>query len=293
MEKEDPVGHFYDELSGLYHMIISNWQDFSKWNGQVIHNLLKEHYLDWIMNINKNGDQITVLDCTCGIGTQCLALASIKDENGQHIFRMLASDLSEKSIERAKLESDKNNITIDLRVGDVRKLQEVWKGHQHKIDLIISCDNSLAHLIEPDDLKTAVTEMYQLLKPGGMVFITLRDYDQIKKEKPLGIIPKTYNDPDGKGKRIIFQTWEWFRDDTAYKMKAFIMTKESDDKDWKVKELDTVLRAVQRDEVSKLLEDIGFKNIKWFFPSSEQEKLWGGKTWTATDYYQPIVVAIK
>ena len=41
-----------------------------------------------------------------------------------------------------------------------------------------ACDNALPHLLEDDDLRLAVDNMFAKLRPGGLFLASIRDYDR-------------------------------------------------------------------------------------------------------------------
>lgn len=88
---------------------------------------------------------LTLLDCSCGIGTQAIGLA-------KRGFTVTATDLSSVAIQRAKRESQSFGVEIDFGVADFRSLETDVTG---KFDIVLSADNALPHLISDDDLYLA------------------------------------------------------------------------------------------------------------------------------------------
>lgn len=109
-----------------------------------------------------------MLDGSCGIGTQSIALA-------QHGFQVTASDLSTGAIARAQTETSHRHLDIPFSICDMRHL---FAHHGSGFDVVISCDNSIPHLLTDADLVTAFKEMWACLRPGGGCLVTVRDYDQ-------------------------------------------------------------------------------------------------------------------
>ncbi len=97
---------FYDELADDYHLMFADWWRNARWQGDVLTDLLGRHGI---------APPATVLDCTCGIGTQALPLAA----KG---FRVTASDLSEAAVARARDEARGRGIDVRFGVADVRTL---------------------------------------------------------------------------------------------------------------------------------------------------------------------------
>ena len=244
---------FYDELSSQYHLISVGWDEAVRTQGKTLNRLL-------------GSKPLHVLDCSCGIGTQAIGLAL----EGHQI---LASDLSSKAISRAQIEASRLNAKLNFAVSDFRELEKHIQG---TFEAVISCDNSIPHLLTISDMELAFKSMYSKLKPHGTLLISLRDYDLILKERPSGMPPRKISDEQGT--RIYMQTWDWGPDGTTYDLELFLL--KLSHKGWSTDSFKTTYRAWQRDEISSILEKSGFKNIEWLFPND-------------TGYYQPIVRACR
>src|SRR5215212_10006209 len=83
------------------------------WHGRVIASLLAARGV---------GEHSRVLDCTCGIGTQALPLAVLG-------YNVTGTDLSQRSVERARMEARARGLQIDLEVADVRTVRKVIALH--------------------------------------------------------------------------------------------------------------------------------------------------------------------
>ena len=134
-------------------------------------------------------------------------------------------------------------------------------------------DNALPHMLTPSDLKTAINSIASKTKNGGIFIASIRDYDELLKSKPPYSPPYIHKTQNGK--RVSFQTWTWKGDN--YELTQYII---EDEKNLKVSKYNCEYRAVTRQELTNLLLESGFSEVKWLFP-------------TETDFYQPIVVAKK
>jgi 2-polyprenyl-3-methyl-5-hydroxy-6-metoxy-1,4-benzoquinol methylase len=165
---------FYDNLSPYYHLIYPDWDK----------SILKQaDQLDKIIQ-NLLGGAQTILDVSCGIGTQALGLAGIG-------YDVTASDLSTGEIDRAKEEAEKRKLNITFSVCD---MQKAFEHHAAQFDVVISCDNSVPHLLTDDHILTAFKQFYECTRPGGGCIITVRDYEKedlsVQQIKPYGIREK-------------------------------------------------------------------------------------------------------
>lgn len=163
---------FYEGLTPLYHLIYPDWGQSVQRQARDLDSLIRELWGDGMHR---------VLDVSCGIGTQALGLAQLR-------YDVTASDLSTEEVERAKTEAARRGITIVFSVADMR---ESYTHHARQFDIVISCDNSVPHLLTDDDILTAFKQFHQCTRPGGGCIVSVRDYekeDLSKRQiKPYGI----------------------------------------------------------------------------------------------------------
>jgi glycine/sarcosine N-methyltransferase len=77
----DSVTEFYDSLSPHYRLIFANWREAVVHHGEILDKLIRTQ-----INISST---TSLLDCSCGIGTQAIGLAL-------RGYRVHASDISAK-----------------------------------------------------------------------------------------------------------------------------------------------------------------------------------------------------
>ena len=102
---------------------------------------------------------------------------------------------------------------------------------------------------------------------------SIRDYDDLLKERPVVQGPSFYSD-EGR-RRIVFQVWDWL-DDRRYTFHLYI-TREIENT-WETVHASAAYRGFLRDEVAAALSHAGFTNVRWLFPAN-------------SGFYQPIVIA--
>ena len=64
--KNKTAEQFYDDLANEYHLIFADWWKSVRWHGQILDGLIRKEM---------GNAAFSVLDCTCGIGTQAIGLA--------------------------------------------------------------------------------------------------------------------------------------------------------------------------------------------------------------------------
>jgi glycine/sarcosine N-methyltransferase len=240
----------YSDIASVYHMIFENWDDVIKQQKQMFSNLLQD--IDG-----------PVLDCSCGIGTQSLALGMLG-------FKVDGVDLSQAAIERAQREAIAREISIDVRLDDMRFLKTAPLQHY---GIVISLDNSLPHLDSDEEILMALSAMRGCLKKNGILFLSVRDYGKLMKERPSVTQPKFFL--DGGLRRTFHQIWDW-QDERRYKV-HFYITYERESR-WHVHHSVGQYRAISVDEVILLARNTGFIDVEILEPKD-------------TGFYQPMIRA--
>jgi len=273
---------FYDDLTNIYDLM------FADWRSEVVRQggLLKGIFAKYAPNTSK------VLDATCGIGTQAIALAL----NG---FSVKASDISDKAVVRAMKEARSFDVRIETKAADLLELYKSWPGD---FDAVVSFDNSLSHFQKDEDLLTAVSQMKKQLRAGGVFMASIRDYDALisdgnkttagvetakaktllqqlpgeyePSEKPNATLPRVFK--DGDSRRIVFQIWDWAADGSSYAINQFFLLPEGNA--WKTIHHTTRFRALKRETLTQILKKAGFSEVTWLMPEE-------------SGFYQPLVIA--
>ena len=229
---------FYDELAPLFHLIFLDWDASIHRQGRqlagLIHSLWPGHH--------------TVLDVSCGIGTQSIALAM----NG---FQVTGSDLSEKAVERAVAEAGRRNQDIAFSVCDMR---DAHAHHGGGFDLVVSCDNSVPHLLTDEDILVAFQQMLACLRPGGGCLVSVRDYDQ--EERGTNLV-RPYGVRIENGKRYIgFQVWD-FDSEHHYDFTMFFIEEDLSSKETRVRTMRSRYYAIGTDKLLALMREAGFEDV--------------------------------
>jgi SAM-dependent methyltransferase len=156
MQEREPRA-FYDDLAEDYHLVYPDWNASVRRQGTA---------LDGVVRGALGDREHSVLDCSCGIGTQALGLA-------RHGHRVVGSDLSPRAVRRAALEAAQRGLALPAAAADMRSLPFI----DECFDVVVSGDNSVAHLLTDQDLRAALAGMRRVLRPGGLLVLTLRDYE--------------------------------------------------------------------------------------------------------------------
>ena len=251
------VTDFYDGLSVLYrHNMGWDWDGTMRAEGATLDRALAG-------TLGRPGPY-RLLDCSCGIGTQAIGLAI----QGHSVH---ATDLSPVSIDCARAEAERLGVDVSFGVADYRRLEEEVP---YTFDVVLSCDNSIAHCLTDADLGAALCSMKSRLEPDGLLLLSARDYDPLVADRPRFNNQHVQDRPDGR--RIVFQLWDWDDDGCRYRMHQFLLRGQGET--FEVNHFETRLRALRREELIPAVRNAGYDRVTWHPPED-------------TGYYQPIVTA--
>lgn len=249
---------FYDNLAADYHLSYADWDGAVRRQGRLLADLIRTQ--------GRYEEARTVLDCSCGIGTQAIGLAL-------EGFEVTGSDLSPASIAQARREADRFGVTIVFAEADMRHVADVVPG---AFDVVISCDNSLPHLLTDDDLRLALRNLYATLRPGGLLLIGIRDYDALRRDLSIFTEPQMRGLADER--IVVFQLWDWADDAMTYRLTMFVHKQNG--REWHTSVHKAEYRALRRSELDLLVSEAGFSGIQWRFPEK-------------TGHHQPVMTAIR
>jgi hypothetical protein len=102
---------------------------------------------------------------------------------------------------------------------------------------------------------------------------SIHDYDHLISERPVLHGPSFYSDQGRR--RIVFQIWDWL-DERQYTFHLYITRAVGDE--WESFHTAATYSAVLRDELTAVLNQVGFTNTHWLLPPE-------------SGFYQPVVVA--
>ena len=245
---------FYDNLAPQYDKLFQDWQAATKEQAVILNRLFQESGFD---------SAATVLDCSCGIGTQTVGLAALG-------YRVTASDISDAELAEARKRAEENGLIIRFEHADFRTLADVFS---EQFDIVITMDNALPHMLSGEDLETAVSSIIGRIRLGGIFVASIRDYDSLLQNKPPYSPPYIHRMENGQ--RVSFQTWVWEGDN--YRLTQYII---DDEESLQVSKFECEYCAFRRETLTDLLLSKGCREAAWKFPEE-------------TGFYQPIVIARK
>jgi SAM-dependent methyltransferase len=245
----------YAGLADHYHLIFADWHESMRRQSAA---------LDGVVRAELGRGQLSVLDASCGIGTQAIGLAQLG-------YRVHGTDLSPPAVERARREAAALCVTATFGVADMRALETEVDG---AFDVVLSADNAVAHLPTEDDLALAARAMRAKLRDGGLLLVTVRAYDALLREKPRTSTPAVFDRPEGR--RVVFHVFDWEPEGNAYRTNLFILRETGGG--WATLHWAARFRAWRRAELDHALAGAGFGEARWWTPEE-------------SGFFQPLVTA--
>ena len=247
---------FYDDMADDYHLMFQNWDVSMDYQASV---------LSAVIETATKRSTGRILDCSCGIGTQAIGLARLGTTS------MIGTDLSPRAAARATHEAKARGVSLPTAAADMRALPFT----DNTFDVVLTADNSVAHLLTPPALTTALTEMHRVLRPNGLLLLTVRDYDEIRAKHPTTTPPQLSEHKAGRA--IAFQLWHWHPDGEHYDLEHFQLSPTGQDH-WDVRVRRATSWALTRAQLTEFATAAGFRDVQWTEPPD-------------SGYYQPILTA--
>jgi SAM-dependent methyltransferase len=117
------------------------------------------------------GDGTRVLDCACGTGTLAVGLALRGCD-------VVATDAGAAMVQRTALLAAEYRARVDASVCTWAQLP--GRGWDGSFDVVFCVGNSLPHAVGRDGRRTALRAMAAMLRPGGLLVVTSRTWEQVR-----------------------------------------------------------------------------------------------------------------
>ncbi len=201
-----------------------------------------------------------VLDVACGTGHHAIALA----ERG---YEVLGVDVSEGMIAKARANAWAGASAASFEPAGFKELQDVMT---EPYDAALCLGNSLSSLVTEAELRSALTGMGEVLVSHGTLIVQNLNYDRVWPRRQRFMPLESHSDGD--------EEWLFFRfvDFHGETLTFNMVVLHRRDGTWNYRAEATDLRPIFRDDLARLLEDVGFASMQFFGdydhnPYDEQE----------------------
>lgn len=223
-----------------------------------------------------NPAQLKFVDRNCG-GLAGKKILDIGCATGELAFQLAIAgaevtgiDLNDDLLHQAK--SEKQHPKLTFQKGDMIKLEEYFNTRQ--FDAVLCFGNTLVHLPSAGHVKTMLSGVRHVLKPGGLFLLQILNYDYILSE-PVTELPVIET---GTIKFIRKYRMEPGNQLIGFKTELHLK------KEGKVISNKTPLLPLRSQELTDLLQEAGFENSSLYSNFKEEE--FGGK-------HLPLVMTAK
>jgi glycine/sarcosine N-methyltransferase len=239
MKNYNDTSAFYNAIAEDYHLWYRDWDAELEREGLNLRRYFREHGIK------------TILDASCGPGTQSIALARLG-------YTVTAADPSGGLLARARQHAAEHGVLdrITFVQSDFQNLHNCVQG---PFDAVITKGSSIPHLLRDDQIEETLLIFSELLRPGGMLLIGMRDFEPLIEDRPR-FLPGQVHDLPGE-QVITFDIWDW--DDgppITVTFNRFIVR--GSGQTYRVTKHPVVFRALTADEVEVVMLEVGLENIR-------------------------------
>lgn len=230
---------FYDAIAEYYPLFYRDWETQLEREGLGLRAIFR------------NKGITRVLDPSCGAGTQAIALAQLG-------FEVVAADPSPGMLRKAQTIAEDYALrgSLEFQRTDFAHLQDVVDG---PFDAIVSKGNALPHLLTDVEIESALHTFYDMLRPGGVLVIGMRDFAPFMEVRPRFLPGFTHLLDDGR-EFITFDIWDW-EDGPPVIATQNLYIVQGKDSSYDTLKRQVIFRPLSTDEVKVVLLEAGFEEI--------------------------------
>ncbi len=239
MTTTNDTNDFYDAIAEYYPLFYRDWETQLEREGLGLRALFRNK------GINR------ILDPSCGAGTQAIALARLG-------FDVVAADPSAGMLRKANQIANESELrgSLEFHRADFSQINDVVVG---PFDAIVSKGNALPHLLTDAEIESTVQHFFNLLRPGGLLVVGMRDFGPFMETRPRFIPGFTHERDDGS-EFITFEIWEWEDAPPMIATQNLFIVSGKDD-DYTTIKRHVIFRPLSTDEVKVVLLEAGFDDI--------------------------------
>lgn len=244
MTVTNDTNDFYDAIAEYYPLFYRDWRTQLEREGLSLRAIFR------------NKGVVRVLDAACGAGTQAVALAQLG-------FNVVACDPSAGMLRKAFQIAEEYG--ADGNMEFVRSsFHELPNSVSGPFDAIVCKGNALPHLLLDSEIEEALLTFYELLRPGGLLVIGMRDFAPFMEDRPRfipGFVHVDDEDSDDPHEFITFDIWEWFDGPPVIATLGLFIVQGSKKQGYETIKRTVSFRPLSTDEVKVVLSEVGFEEI--------------------------------
>lgn len=233
----------YDKLATIYDYFV-NWESRLAYELPFLEQQLS--------TLGEDPSQIRVMDTACGTGHHAIALAS-------HGFQTFGSDLFPEMVSLADANAKAAGARVTFRTAGFGSINDSFK-QPGEFDAVLCLGNSLPHVTSEADLEKALIDLRDLLRPGGLLLLQIRNFDLIMGEKKRWMEPQTVW--DGTTEWLFLRFYD-FETDGRIQFNILSLHRKAN-APWHTQLTSTHLLPIFSVKLSQELITLGFSNIRLY-----------------------------
>jgi len=237
---DNATNNFYDAIAEYYPLFYKDWETQLEREGLGLKAIFRDKGVK------------RVLDAACGIGTQSIPLAKLG-------YDVTAIDPSAGMLQKARQIAIEHDVLgeIQFEQADFAHLSEKVSG---EFDAILCKGNALPHLLTDEEIEHTLYIFSELLRPGGLLILGLRDFEQFMEYRPR-LLPGFVHDYEDENQQFItFDVWDWDEGPPVVATQNLFIIKGIGE-NYKTIKRTVSFRPLSLDEVRVVLLENGFEEV--------------------------------
>ena len=223
----------YDDFAEDYDRFV-NWDARLAYEMPFFESLFEKHSI------------VRVLDSACGTGRHAIALA----ERG---FVAAGADASKPMVMRAQRTALASGAKVSFYQAG---FGEMAASLGETFGAVLCLGNSLPHLLSAAAVRSALEDMAQLLRPGGLLILQNRNFDRVWERQERFMSPQAYREGDREW--LFLRFYDYGPEAISFNVVTLLRDERGR---WQQSVNSTTLRPIFHDEVRRILTDLGFEDI--------------------------------
>ncbi len=233
----------YDKLASIYDYFV-NWESRLAYELPFLERQLH--------TLGDDPSQIRVMDTACGTGHHAIALAKLG-------FNVSGSDLFPQMVSLADANAKAAGEHVSFRTAGFGSISDAF-GQPGEFDAVLCLGNSLPHVDSHKDLNITLRDFRDLLRPGGMLLLQMRNFDLVMGEKKRWMEPQSLK--DGATEWLFLRFYD-FEDDGRIQFNILSLQRKVNSP-WQTQLTSTHLLPIHSEQMKTELGLLGFRDIQLF-----------------------------
>jgi glycine/sarcosine N-methyltransferase len=234
----------------LYDQLASDYDRFNNWENRLAAELpFIEQFLNGIPN--PAGAPLKVLDSACGTGMHSIALTG-------RGYTVSGADLSAPMVESARANAAQAGVQMRFEAAGFGSLAATFGSSS--FDALVCLGNSLPHVLTQPELRLALNDFADCLRPGGRLLIQNRNFDAVMASRQRWMEPQPFSDAEHEW---LFVRFYDFEPDGLIRFNM-VTLKRPLGGDWQSVATSTRLAPQLEADLVREVGEVGFTNIQTF-----------------------------